>query len=117
MSVWLSIDTVPLLELALRWRYVTVSLGIAILLITVGYVKSGRLGFELFPKIESDYAMVTATLPFGTAFEKTEKVQQILVRAAQEVVAENGGKTLTEGIFARINGNQADVPCLSDPAG
>ncbi|MBW1737294.1 MAG: efflux RND transporter permease subunit [Deltaproteobacteria bacterium] len=105
----------PLLELALRWRYVTVSLGIAILLITVGYVKSGRLGFELFPKIESDYSMVTATLPFGTAFEKTEKVQQILVRAAQEVVAENGGKTLMEGIFANINNNKAVVRVYLTP--
>jgi multidrug efflux pump subunit AcrB len=105
----------PLLELALRWRYVTVSLGIAILLITVGYVKSGRLGFELFPKIESDYALVTATLPFGTAFEKTEKVQQILVRAAQEVVAENGGKTLMEGIFANINNNNAVVRIYLTP--
>jgi multidrug efflux pump subunit AcrB len=105
----------PLLELALRWRYVTVSLGIAILLITVGYMKSGRLGFELFPKIESDYAMVTATLPFGTAFEKTEKVQQILVRAAQEVVAENGGKTLMEGIFANINNNKAVVRIYLTP--
>jgi multidrug efflux pump subunit AcrB len=91
------------------------SLGIAILLITVGYVKSGRMGFELFPKIESDYAMVTATLPFGSAFEKTEKVQQILVRAAQEVVAENGGKTLMEGIFASINANRAQVRIYLTP--
>lgn len=105
----------PLLELALRWRYVTVSLGIAILLITVGYVKSGRLGFELFPKIESDYAMVTATLPFGTAFEKTEKIQQILVRAAQEVVAENGGNALMEGIFANISDNKAVVRIYLTP--
>jgi multidrug efflux pump subunit AcrB len=105
----------PLLELALRWRYVTVSLGIAVLLITVGYVKSGRLGFELFPKIESDYAMVTATLPFGTAFQKTEKVQKILVRAAQEVVAENGGKALMEGIFANINDNKAEVRIYLTP--
>lgn len=105
----------PLLGLVLRWRYVTVSLGIAVLLIVVGYVKSGRMGFELFPKIESDYAKVTATLPFGTAFQKTEKVQQILVKAAQEVVAENGGKTLMEGIFARINGNQADVRIYLTP--
>jgi multidrug efflux pump subunit AcrB len=105
----------PLLGLALRWRYVTMSLGVAILLVTVGYVKSGRMGFELFPKIESDYAKVTATLPFGTSFQKTEKVQQILVRTAQEVVAENGGKRLSEGIFARINGNQADVRIYLTP--
>ncbi|MGE0086901.1 MAG: efflux RND transporter permease subunit [Desulfococcaceae bacterium] len=93
------------LELTLRWRYVTMSAGIFILLITVGYVKSGRMGFELFPKVESDYATVTATLPFGTAFEKTQKVQQILVDSAQEIVAENGGKRLSEGIYASIDGN------------
>ncbi len=105
----------PLLEFVLRWRYVTMSLGIAILLVTIGYMKSGRMGFELFPKIESDYAKVTATLPFGTSFQKTEKVQQILVRAAQEVVAENNGKKLSEGIFARINDNQADVRIYLTP--
>ena len=105
----------PLLGLALRWRYVTMCLGIAVLLVVVGYAKSGRMGFELFPKIESDYAKVTATLPFGTAFQKTEKVQQMLVKAAQEVVAENGGKKLMEGIFARINDNQADVRIYLTP--
>ncbi len=105
----------PLLDLVLRWRYVTVSIGIAILLIMIGYMKSGRLGFELFPKVESDYAKVTATLPFGTAFQKTEKIQQMLVRAAQEMVDENGGKTLMEGIFARINDNQTDVRIYLTP--
>ncbi|MGD9382647.1 MAG: efflux RND transporter permease subunit [Desulfobacterales bacterium] len=105
----------PFLDLVLRWRYVTLSAGIAVLLITIGYVKSGRMGFELFPKIESDYAKVTATLPYGTAFQKTEKVQQILVRAAQEVVAENGGKALMEGIFANINDNTAEVRIYLTP--
>ena len=105
----------PLLGLALRWRYVTTSLAIAVLLIVTGYVKSGRMGFELFPKIESDYAMVTATLPFGTAFQKTEKVQQMLVKAAQEVVAENGGKKLMEGIFANISDNKAEVRIYLTP--
>ena len=105
----------PLLTLVLRWRYVTVSLGIAVLLITVGYAKSGRMGFELFPKIESDYAMVTATLPFGTAFQKTEKVQQLLIQTAQEVASENGGKNLIEGIFADIEGNKARVRAYLTP--
>ncbi|MBU0986548.1 MAG: efflux RND transporter permease subunit, partial [Proteobacteria bacterium] len=107
----------PLLGLALRWRYVTLSVGIAILLITVGYAKSGRMGFELFPKIESDYAQVTATLPFGTAFQKTENVQDILVRAAQAVVAENGGTALMEGIFANISDNKAEVRIYLTPTG
>ena len=80
-------------------------------------MKSGRLGFELFPKIESDYAMVTATLPFGTAFEKTEKVQQILVRAAQEVVAENGGNALMGRNFCQYQRQQGCGSYLPDSAG
>ncbi len=99
----------PFLALVLRWRYVSLGIGVAVLILSVGYIKSGRMGFELFPKIESDYAKVTATLPFGTAFEKTQAVQQRLVQAAKAVVSQNGGDDLSEGIFASILGNVTEV--------
>ncbi|MDY7035022.1 MAG: efflux RND transporter permease subunit, partial [Thermodesulfobacteriota bacterium] len=105
----------PFLNLALRYRYVTFSVGIAVFLITVGYVQSGRMGFELFPKIESDYSMATATLPFGTAVQKTEKVQEMMVSAAQAVSKENGGKDLVKGIFAKIKDNQTEVRVYLTP--
>jgi multidrug efflux pump subunit AcrB len=107
----------PFLDLTLRYRYVTLSIGLTILVITAGYIKSGRMGFELFPKVESDYAKVTAVLPFGSAFQKTTKVQEKLVSAAQKVVAENGGDSLSEGIFAIITGNQAEVRLYLTPPG
>jgi multidrug efflux pump subunit AcrB len=106
----------PFLSMALKWRYVTISIGVAILLITAGYVKSGRMGFELFPKIESDYAKVTAVLPFGSAVQKTKDIQQILVQAAQAVVDENGGDRLAEGIYARINENETDIRIYLTPS-
>ncbi|MFO7715263.1 efflux RND transporter permease subunit [Desulfosarcina sp.] len=99
----------PLLDLALGHRYIAISIGIIALMLTISYVQSGRMGFELFPKIESDYAMVTAVLPYGSAVQKTEAVQKILVEAAQQVTAEQGGQKLVEGIFAEINGNRAEV--------
>ena len=99
----------PFLNLVLHYRYLTLAIGLAVLLLTVAYIKSGRMGFELFPKVESDYAQVTAKLPFGAAVQKTERVQQILVEAAQQVAEENGGDNLVQGIFAVINGNQAEV--------
>ncbi len=105
----------PFLGLALRWRGVTLALGAALLLVTAAYVQSGRMGFELFPKVESDYAKVTARLPFGTAVEKTEAVQKILVRAAQAAASENGGPDLVEGIFARVNGAETDVRIYLTP--
>ena len=107
----------PFLDLALHYRYVTLSIGLAVLVITAGYIKSGRMGFELFPKVESDYAKVTAVLPFGTAFQKTQKVQERLVSAAQEVVADQGGDLLSEGIFAVITGNEAEVRLYLTPPG
>ena len=105
----------PFLNLTLRYRYLTLSAGIVVLLITVAYVKSGRMGFELFPKVESDYAMVTAKLPFGTAVQKTEQVQQILVKAGQQIARENGGDNLVEGIYAVINGNETRVRVYLTP--
>jgi multidrug efflux pump subunit AcrB len=86
-----------------------------LLLITISFVRSGRMGFELFPKVESDYAMVTAILPYGTAVQKTEAVQQHLVASAQQVADENGGEKLVEGIFARINGNESTVRVYLTP--
>ena len=105
----------PTLGLILRWRYVSLGIAIAILIVTVGYIRSGRLGFELFPKIESDYAKVTATLPFGSAFSKTETVQQKLVSAAKIVSEANGGDRLVEGIYARINNNVSIVQVYLQP--
>jgi multidrug efflux pump subunit AcrB len=95
----------PLLNTALRHRYGTISIGLAVLAATVGYLMSGRMGFETFPKIESDVATVTAVLPYGTAVAKTKEVQDFLIAKANEVIAENGGEKLVSGIFAQIGGN------------
>ena len=105
----------PLLDLALRHRYVAISIGAVVLMLTLSYVKSGRMGFELFPKIESDYALVTAVLPYGTAVQKTEAIQRILVETAQQLTAEHGGNDLVEGIFAEINGNRTEVRIYLTP--
>jgi multidrug efflux pump subunit AcrB len=105
----------PLLDLTIRNRYISMSLAAAILLVTISFVRSGRMGFELFPKLESDYAVATAVLPFGTAVQRTEAVQRRLVEAARQVTAEHGGETLVEGVFARIDGNNASVRVYLTP--
>ena len=99
----------PFIKFSLRWRYITFASGLAVLLVAFGYVKSGRLGFELFPKVESDYAAVTAVLPFGTALERTRHVQDILVEAGRRVMERNGGDRLVEGISAQVDGSEASV--------
>ncbi len=105
----------PFLKGALRYRYLTISIGVAVLMITIGFVKSGRMGFELFPKVESDYAIVTAKLPFGSAVGQVAEVQEVLVKAAKEVVAQNGGDRLSEGIYAWLDGNSSSVQIYLTP--
>ena len=105
----------PFLGLVLRWRYISFSVAILVLLLAFGYVKSGRLGFELFPKIESDYAAVTANLPFGTSVNRTLEVQQKLVQAGKAVAERNGGEKLVEGIYASVDGSEAQVRIYLTP--
>ena len=105
----------PFLHTTIRWRYLTIAAGIAIILITIGYIKSGRMGFELFPKIESDYAKVTAVLPFGTSFEKAQQVEKKLIQAAQKVTSKNGDKELVEGIFSTIHDNTIEIRTYLTP--
>lgn len=82
----------------------------------MSYVASGRIGMILMPRVEADYAAVTATLPFGSPAEKVEEVSARLVRGAEAVIAENGGDRLSKGVFARINEDTVDVRLyLTDP--
>ncbi|MBT8357948.1 MAG: efflux RND transporter permease subunit, partial [Desulfobacterales bacterium] len=106
----------PLLRFVLSNRYITLFLGIAILILTIGFIQSGRMGFELFPKVESDFSQATIVLPYGTAVQKTLDIKQKAVIAAKEVAAKNGDKKLLKGIFARIAENQSEIRVyLTDP--
>jgi multidrug efflux pump subunit AcrB len=105
----------PFLDRTLERRYLTISIGIAFLMLALGFVKSGRMGFELFPKIESDYAVATVKLPFGTAVQQTGKVMQLLIQSAQQVVARNGAQRLSEGIYAQLDANTCEVRIYLTP--
>jgi multidrug efflux pump subunit AcrB len=100
----------------LHHRYAVISLGIALLLIAAGYVSSGRMGMEMFPKVESDYAFCEAFLPYGSPARTLTAVEQQLVQLAQKVVADNGGQELSTGIFSQVSDNRVRVRIyLSDP--
>jgi multidrug efflux pump subunit AcrB len=99
----------PFLDFCIRFRYVTISIGLAVLVLTLGYATSGRMGFVLMPKAESDSAAVTAVLPYGSPTTDTSRVRTLLREAAERVGERNGGDRLVEGIFARVENNQIDI--------
>ncbi len=95
----------PFLDKTLRLRYLTISIGLVILILTLGYVKSGRLGFEMFPSVESDIGMCSYSLPYGAPVEKTLAVREKLIQAGNRVVQEietEFGKPLLKGTFSLV---------------
>ena len=106
----------PFLDICIRFRVVTVAVSLAVLIIILGYVASGRIGIILMPRVESDVSFVTATLPYGSPLSKAEEVCQKLVTAADQTAKANGDKELVEGIFALIEENVVEVTVyLTDP--
>ena len=55
----------PFLDKVLSYRYIAFSISIVILIITLGYIKSGRMGFETFPSVESDIVSVLTIYHMG----------------------------------------------------
>ena len=105
----------PMLIFCLRYRYITVASGIVLLMITGAYVKSGRMGMTMFPRIESDRAYVSFTLPVGVPLEKTREVRQQLLSAAETVSQKNGGDQQVRGILSEIVDNTGWIKVYLTP--
>jgi len=99
----------PFLDVCMQWRYATVMTGIGLLILTGAYVASGRLGFTLMPKVESDYAYVQVELPYGSPAAKSIAVRDQFLAAATRVMEDNGGDTLVEGMDSKIGGAGRDI--------
>ncbi|MBM3861457.1 MAG: efflux RND transporter permease subunit [Verrucomicrobia bacterium] len=106
----------PFLDCCLRHRYLTVAAALAFFLVIVGYIKSGRIGMILMPRVESDSAVATALLPYGSPMASVEKARDRLVRTANEVGAKHGGERLLKGVAVVIRENRVEVIMyLTDP--
>jgi multidrug efflux pump subunit AcrB len=77
-----------LLKFCVMWRYVTVGVGIAMLLLTLGIWKGGWIKFTLFPTIESDRVVCSLTMPAGTPVGRTKEIVARLEQSARETLAE-----------------------------
>jgi len=64
----------PMVDLAIRWRYVTTGVAFAILLVAVGMLTGGFLKFTAFPELDGDTIVARILLPQGTPLSRTQNV-------------------------------------------
>ncbi|MFZ9888637.1 MAG: efflux RND transporter permease subunit, partial [Myxococcota bacterium] len=95
-------DYEPALKFALRWRYATVALALASLLLGVGLIKGRIVPFSFFPELESDQVTASARLPFGAPESLAKSVRDTLERSAQDAVEVHGGSVHFRGMFTRL---------------
>lgn len=74
----------PFLDKVLVFRYLTLSVFIVFLTITIAFALSGRINFTFFPRVQSEFIRVNLIMPEGTALEVTTRnLQHIKTQAEQ----------------------------------
>ncbi len=100
----------PVLEAALRRRYLSLAIGAAVLLGAVGWVAGGRIGFRFMPAIDGSLAVVSLELPFGSSTADTDRVRRHVMAAGQRVLDESGEEGIVRGVFSQLG-----TPLPGDP--
>ncbi|HPO13580.1 MAG TPA: efflux RND transporter permease subunit [Candidatus Hydrogenedentes bacterium] len=93
----------PFARLAIRWRYVSLAVGIAVLLSAGGILASGVLKFQFFPKIDGNEMVARIEFPTGTPLPVTKeavaKVEEA-IRRVEEKTTTVSGKPLIVNTFS-----------------
>ena len=106
----------PLLETALRWRYVTAAVGLSTLIVTGGMVLGGWTNFHFFPSIEADFMAASLTMPQGTPVEQTSRAVERLEEGAARLRARLQQETGMD-YFRHVSAAVGDQPMMSRGGG
>ena len=108
-----------IVETAVAWRYLTVSLGILVLMSVVGIVASGYIQFTLLPKIDADNVWASLSMPQGTSVEQTKKIVA-RIEAAAELVRDEfdaGNDPGSPSVFYHMSTTIGKQPFTSENRG
>ena len=68
-------------NLAIQFRYITVGIAIAMLVLSIGLIATGKVKFKAFPDLEGNTVDAQVLLPQGTPLAETERVIDKLLKA------------------------------------
>ncbi len=110
-------------------RYVALSLGVIVLVLTLGLWRGGWIKFTFFPKVEGETMICSITLPPGTPRTYTERMLKRIERAGVEAIGEaekhrkKGSPPLLkyiltiEGLQLQISGHSEKVDVIGENQG
>jgi len=101
-----------LLKLNINYRYASLAIGIAALILTVGVVKGGLIKFTFMPEVDGDKITVAIQMNRGVPIEETARVAELVQQKGMEVVAEYdakrpAGDSILRNVYSVVGGTIA----------
>ncbi len=107
-----------MVEMAVKWRYLTLSIGIVLFLITVSFVMGGYLKFTFFDPVEADNILAELEMPIGTPVEETQKVIERIEQKASQVINEYNKQFESKGsLLKHVSSTVGSQPMKSQGQG
>ncbi len=106
----------PLLDKCLKFRYITLSGAIALLLVVGGYGYSDHMGMIMMPEVAADEIEAGVSLPVGTTTMQAAKVAEDITKSTRAMFEEHDLYKVAEGIKTNVRGqNFIDVEIVMLP--
>ncbi|MEM7014317.1 MAG: efflux RND transporter permease subunit, partial [Verrucomicrobiota bacterium] len=108
----------PILDLALRFRYLTVAVFAGALVVVGGWMMSGRVDFIFRPAIETDFVQAEIELPSGTPVSRTREVCFMIEAAARRALEKTGEDDILIGVLTEVadgGSNEGEVNVMLVP--
>lgn len=106
------------LDLCLRYRYVTLTLGFALFVVVGGYGLSSHIGRILMPEVAADEIEAGVRLPVGTTPDQAAEIAAEVTESSMRMFEEHDLHLVAEGIKTNVRGgNFIDVEIVMKPPG
>lgn len=106
----------PLIRISLRFRYITTSLALAILMVLAAYATSSHMGMVLMPEVSADEIEAGVRMPVGTTPAQAAKIANTVTEASVRMFEEHNLYDVAEGIKTNVRGQSfIDVEIVMKP--
>jgi multidrug efflux pump subunit AcrB len=106
----------PFLKLCIRYRYITLSIALTLLLVVGSYAYSDHMGMIMMPEVAADEIEAGVRLPVGTTIAQAGRVAMQITRSTHEMFEEHNLYEAAEGIKTNVRGqNFIDVEIVMKP--
>jgi multidrug efflux pump subunit AcrB len=110
----------PFLRKTLYWRYISFSVAVSILLVTLGLLRGGILKFIVFPDIDGFVMTATVEFPGGTPPEVTRQALLQMEAAAKrlnETTPTTSGEPLLKNLYYLVGSSLQEIPVIGPHVG